>query len=152
MPGCPQGRTESKMGWSKSDWSIGITRTGGCGRVFGFTTDMRRIEKTCTSVKCIPQRFICIYSSGEWNISIWNFMGPSRVCWTNLSLSWSGRLVGPLLLWRRASSLLSWPSCPFRVLLCDWENSRSWSNIHEQRLWVSNICLNWEERKMGLFT
>lgn len=72
MPGCPQGRAESRMGGRESDWSTEITRTG-CGRAFAFTTDTR----TRTDLhKCVPQSFIFIYSNRECNVSIWTLWDP----------------------------------------------------------------------------
>lgn len=73
MPGCPQGRTSSRMRWSESDWSIEITHTGLWASVWFHS---RHEEVGLDLHKCIPQGLAFISSSGECNISIWNLRDP----------------------------------------------------------------------------
>lgn len=91
MPDCPQGRTESRIGWSESDWSIEITRAGLRESVWFHN---RHKEVRIDLHKCIPQRFMFIYSSGECNIGIWNLWGPQgfagRTCLCPDPVDWSG--------------------------------------------------------------
>lgn len=115
---------------------------GAEGKRLGPTS--RQEEVKIDLHKCPAQSWLLPLQWVMWYYHL-EVMWTSRVWWTNLCVSCSSRVWRLLLWWRRACSL-SGPSRPARVPPSVWHTSKSWSNTRkEQRRWVSNIRLNWEE-------